>query len=156
MRPREAVREGLKLRVVRYSEQMFTALALPLALPQRPPMPPSSRRRSHRELKPANFFLHIKGGDELIIKILVGLIGLAGLAVIVALLSVDSLARTAMESSIRAQTGMEAQVGKVNVGFIRPTLRVVKRPPRRCRNTALASRVAGGHPFKKTGRVFSR
>lgn len=70
MRPREAVREGLKLRVVRYSEQMFTALALPLALPQRPPMPPSPRRRSHRELKPANFFLHIKGGDELIIKIL--------------------------------------------------------------------------------------
>ncbi len=61
---------------------------------------------------------------KLIIKILVGLIGLAGLAVIVALLSVDSLARTAMESSIRAQTGMEAQVGKVNVGFIRPTLRV--------------------------------
>ena len=53
MRPREAVREGLKLRVVRYSEQMFTALALPLALPQRPPMPPSPRRRSHRELKPA-------------------------------------------------------------------------------------------------------
>lgn len=61
---------------------------------------------------------------KLLLKLLVGLIGLAGLAVIVALLSVDSLARTAMESSIRAQTGMEAQVGKVNVGLIRPTLRV--------------------------------
>lgn len=61
---------------------------------------------------------------KLLIKILVGVIGLAAIGLVVALLSVDSMARAAMEASIRAQSGLDVRIRRVEIGLIRPTLRV--------------------------------
>lgn len=61
---------------------------------------------------------------KLLIKILVGIIGLAGIALVVVLLSIDSMARAAMEASIRAQSGLDVRIKRVEIGLIRPTFRI--------------------------------
>jgi uncharacterized protein involved in outer membrane biogenesis len=57
-------------------------------------------------------------------KLAAGLAGLVILGVVVLVLLTDYIARIAMISSIRAQTGLEAKIDRVNVGLLRPTLRV--------------------------------
>jgi len=57
-------------------------------------------------------------------KLAAVLAGLVILGLVILVLFTDEIARTAMISSIRAQTGLEAKIGRVNVGLLRPTLRV--------------------------------
>jgi len=59
-----------------------------------------------------------------LIRTAIGFAGLLALAVLVGVLMVDTVARRLLESAIRAQTGLDVRIGKVEVGLIRPTLRV--------------------------------
>lgn len=59
-----------------------------------------------------------------LLKILAGLAGVLLIGGITLVLMTDSIARTAMISSIKAQTGLDAEIGRVQVGLLKPTLRV--------------------------------
>ncbi|HXR04175.1 MAG TPA: hypothetical protein VN836_05655 [Verrucomicrobiae bacterium] len=49
---------------------------------------------------------------------------LAVVLVVILLLSLNSILRAVMEHRIRAQTGMDAEIGKVSVGFVEPTVEI--------------------------------
>ena len=49
---------------------------------------------------------------------------LAVVLVIILLLSLDSIVRVIMEHNIRAQTGMDAEIGRVELGLSKPTLEI--------------------------------
>ena len=49
---------------------------------------------------------------------------LAVVLVVILLLSLNSILRALMEHRIRAQTGMDAEIGKVSVGFVEPTVEI--------------------------------
>ena len=61
---------------------------------------------------------------KLLLKILAGFAGLLVVGIITLILMTDGIARTAMISSIKAQTGLDADIGRVQVGLLKPTLRV--------------------------------
>ena len=49
---------------------------------------------------------------------------LAVVLVVILLLSLNSILRAVMEHRIRAQTGMDAEIGKVSIGFVEPTVEI--------------------------------
>ncbi len=49
---------------------------------------------------------------------------LAVLLVVVAVFSIDPILRVVMENRIRAQTGMDAEIGRVSLGLLEPTLTI--------------------------------
>ena len=51
-------------------------------------------------------------------------VALTVIAVVVAILSLDSVVRQMMEHNIRAQTGMDAELGRVSVGLLEPRLEI--------------------------------
>jgi hypothetical protein len=57
-----------------------------------------------------------------VFRLLFTLISLVVLAVIILLLSSNSILRVAIEHGIRAQTGMDAEIGKFSLGLVEPTL----------------------------------
>jgi len=57
-------------------------------------------------------------------KWLFRLVLLAVVLVVILLLSLNSILRAVMEHRIRAQTGMDAEIGKVSVGFVEPTVEI--------------------------------
>ena len=59
-----------------------------------------------------------------ILKWLVRLVLLAIVLIVILLLSLNSILRAVMEHRIRAQTGMDAEIGKVSVGFVEPTVEI--------------------------------
>jgi len=59
-----------------------------------------------------------------IFKWLLRLFLLAVVLIVVALLSLNSMLRVWMEHRIRAQTGMDAEIGKISVGIIEPTMTI--------------------------------
>jgi uncharacterized protein involved in outer membrane biogenesis len=61
---------------------------------------------------------------KFIFKWLLRLFILAVVLVVVLLLSYNSILRVAMEHQIRAQTGMDAEIGKFSLGLIEPTLEI--------------------------------
>jgi uncharacterized protein involved in outer membrane biogenesis len=63
---------------------------------------------------------------KLLTKILIGLAGVLLLGLLALVLLTDGIARTAMTASIKAQTGLDAEIGRVEVGLLKPTLKVEK------------------------------
>jgi len=59
-----------------------------------------------------------------LLKWLFRLFLLAVVLVVILLLSLNSILRAVMEHRIRAQTGMDAEIGKVSVGFVEPTVEI--------------------------------
>jgi hypothetical protein len=59
-----------------------------------------------------------------VFKWLLRLAILAVVLVIVLLLSLNSIVRVMMEHNIRAQTGMDAEIGRVELGLTKPTLEI--------------------------------
>jgi len=59
-----------------------------------------------------------------LLKWLFRLFLLAVVLVVILLLSLNSILRAVMEHRIRTQTGMDAEIGRVSVGFIEPTVEI--------------------------------
>lgn len=57
-------------------------------------------------------------------KILAGVAGIVLLGILTLVLLSDHIAKTAMLSSIRSQTGLEAEISRVRIGLLQPRLRV--------------------------------
>ncbi len=75
-----------------------------------------------------------------IFKWLLRLFLLAAVLVVILLLSLNSMLRVAAEHRIRAQTGMDAEIGKFSIGLVEPTVTI--------RNLQLYNPPAfGGTPF---------
>lgn len=58
------------------------------------------------------------------LKAVLGLVGFVILILVVCLVFADAIARRLLESAIRARTGMDASIQRVEMGLLRPTLRV--------------------------------
>ena len=75
-----------------------------------------------------------------LLRLFLAAVALAVVAVIVLLLSYNSILRNAMEHSIRAQTGMDAEIGRVHLALFSPTMEI--------QNVKIYnSRHFGGTPF---------
>ena len=61
---------------------------------------------------------------KFIFKWLLRLFILAVVVVVIFLLSLDSILRVVMENRIRAQTGMDAEIGKFTLGLVEPTITI--------------------------------
>ncbi len=61
---------------------------------------------------------------KFVFKWLLRLFVLAVVLVVVFILSLDSILRVVMENRIRAQTGMDAQIGKFTLGLVEPTITI--------------------------------
>jgi hypothetical protein len=59
-----------------------------------------------------------------VFRLFITLVTLVVVAIIVLLLSYNSILRVTMEHQIRAQTGMDAEIGKFSLGLIEPTLEI--------------------------------
>src|SRR5277367_1003262 len=59
-----------------------------------------------------------------IFKWLVRLFILAVVLVVILFLSLDTILRLVMENRIRAQTGMDAEIGKFSIGLATPTITI--------------------------------
>ena len=59
-----------------------------------------------------------------IFKWLLRLFILAVVLVVIFFLSLDSMLRVMMEHRIRAETGMEAEIGKFSLGLVSPTITI--------------------------------
>ena len=59
-----------------------------------------------------------------VVKWLFRLFLLAVVLVVILLLSLNPILRTVMEHRIRAQTGMDAEIGKVSIGLVAPTVEI--------------------------------
>jgi uncharacterized protein involved in outer membrane biogenesis len=59
-----------------------------------------------------------------LLRLFIATVALAVVAVIVLLLTYNSILRVAMERQIRAQTGMDAKIGSVNVALTSPTVEI--------------------------------
>jgi uncharacterized protein involved in outer membrane biogenesis len=61
---------------------------------------------------------------KLVFKWLLRLFLLAVVLVVIFFLSLDTIIRVVMENRIRAQTGMDAQIGKFTLGLLEPTITI--------------------------------
>jgi len=59
-----------------------------------------------------------------LLRLFLAAVALVIVAVIVLLLSYNSILRAAMERQIRAQTGMDAEIGSLNIGLISPVAEI--------------------------------
>jgi hypothetical protein len=59
-----------------------------------------------------------------VFRLLITLVSLAVVVIIVLLLSYNSVLRVLVEHQIRAQTGMDAEIGQFSLGIIEPTLEI--------------------------------
>jgi hypothetical protein len=59
-----------------------------------------------------------------VLRLIATLVSLVVVAVIVLLLSYNSILRVLIEHQIRAQTGMDAEIGQFSLGIIEPTLEI--------------------------------
>jgi len=59
-----------------------------------------------------------------LLRLFLAAVALVVVAVIVLLLSYNSILRAAMERQIRAQTGMDAEIGSLNIGLISPVAEI--------------------------------
>src|ERR1700722_11166962 len=64
---------------------------------------------------------------KFIFKCLMGLFILAVVLVVVFFLSLDSILKVLVEHNIRAQTGMDAEIGKFHMGLLDPVLHIEDR-----------------------------
>src|SRR5882724_1824179 len=61
---------------------------------------------------------------KFVFKWLLRLFILAVVLVVIFILSLDSILRVVMENRIRAQTGMDAEIGKFTLGLVEPTITI--------------------------------
>ena len=80
-------------------------------------------------------------------RLLLAAVALVALVIVVLLLSYNSILRVVMEHNIRAQTGMDAEIGSVNIALASPTIRI--------QNFKLHnSRDFGGAPFLDIPEIY--
>jgi uncharacterized protein involved in outer membrane biogenesis len=59
-----------------------------------------------------------------LLRLFIAAVALVVVTVIVLLLTYNSILRVAMEHQIRAQTGMDAEIGSLNIGLVSPTVEI--------------------------------
>ena len=59
-----------------------------------------------------------------LLRLFIAAVALVLVAVIVLLLNYNSILRVAMEHQIRAQTGMDVEIGSLNIGLVSPTVEI--------------------------------